>query len=327
MKRLLILILCVFSGFNFLYSQSMKKITYVSDDNPSGYFQVFVMLEDGSSKKQITNVDSDCYFPKLSSDENKVVYNTDAGIIYYVDNINQEKPDEPKYVFSGEHASFTNNDQTIVFNSDHEGVLTIYAIDLTDSEPYIISDLGYSNQQVVSKDGTKIVFSAFYQGGKDVILIDLEDTTDNNIYQISNNNNANLLPDISSDNMLITWASFNNNLQGTILILKEGKEYPLSKGIESANRPKFSPDDKKISFIAIGDTKTKLYVMETDGSNKKSFDIKGGNVANYLWLDSENILYDAENGENYNIGILNVSSGTSKLLSNNGSSMHPHVNN
>jgi hypothetical protein len=67
--------------------------------------------------------------------------------------------------------------------------------------------------------------------------------------------------------------------------------------------------------------------MDIDGNSKKSFDIKGGNVANYLWIDSDNILYDAENGSNYNIGILNVSSGNSKLLTSNGSSMHPHVNN
>ena len=319
--------LFVLSGFNLVFPQSGKTITYVSDDNPSGYFQVFTVNEDGTGKKQITNMSGDCYFPRLSSDGKKVVFNTDGGIVYVVDDIENETPPEPYYVFTGEHGSFTNDDQTIVFNSDFEGVLTIYAIDIGDSEPYIISDLGYSNQQVVSKDDSKIVFSAFYQGGKDVILIDLDDSTDNNVYQISNNNNANLLPDISSDNMLITWASFNNNLQGTIYILKEGKEIPLSKGIESANRPKFSPNDKKIAFIAINDTKTKLYTMDVDGSNKKSYDVKGGNVANILWYDSDNILYDAENGSNYNIGILNVSSGNSKLLTSSGSSMHPFVNN
>ncbi|MFA5012903.1 MAG: hypothetical protein WC644_13260 [Ignavibacteria bacterium] len=324
MNKMLISIIFVLSAFNIAFPQSGKLITYVSDDNPSGYFQVFVMNEDGSEKKQLSDMLDHCYFPSLSSDDKKVVFNTESGIIYYIDNIDQETPSQPIYVFTGEHASFANDDQTIIFNSDFEGVLTIYAIELGLSEPFIISDLGYSNQQLLSKDGTKIVFSSFYQGGKDVILIDFSDTTDNNVYKISNNNHANLFPDISSDNMLITWAAFDNNLQGTINILNDGNEIALSKGVESANRPKFSPDVKKIAFVAITDTKTKIYTMDIDGSNKKSFDIKGGNVANYQWLDSERIVYDAENGNEYNIGILDVTSGNSKILTNKNSSMHPH---
>lgn len=326
MNKLLISIVFVLSAINIAFPQSGRLITYVSDDNPTGYFQVFVMNEDGSGKKQLSNMSDHCYFPSLSLDEKKVVFNTESGVIYYIDNIDQETPSEPYYVFTGERATFENEDEIIVFNSDFEGVLTIYAIEIGLSEPYIISDLGYSNQQKLSKDWTKIVFSSFYKGGKDVILIDFSDPTDDNIYKISNNNYANLFPDISSDNMLITWAAFDNNLNGTIYLLKDGNEIALSKGIESANRPKFSPDVKKISFISITDTKTKIYTMDIDGSNKNSFDIKGGNVANYQWLDSDRIVYDAENGQEYNIGILDLTTGSSKLLTSTNSSMHPHSN-
>jgi Tol biopolymer transport system component len=163
------------------------------------------------------------------------------------------------------------------------------------------------------------------QGGKDVMLIDLDDTTENNVYQISNNDNANLLPDISSDNQMIVWSSFNNNLQGTIHIYKGGKESAISKGIVSSNRPKFSPDDKKIAFVEIGETKTKFHSMDLDGGTRKSYDIKGGSVANFMWIDSERILYDAEDGKNYDVGILNISTGKSELLTNKGSSMHPDI--
>lgn len=326
MNKIILLLAFVFMAFNIAISQPLRKITYVSDDNPSSRFQVFVINEDGTDKKQVSNMSADCYFPRLSHDGNKVVFNTDDGRIFYVDNINNEKPDDPYYIFDGEHPQFALDDRTIFFNSDFEGVLTIYAMEIGDSEPYLVSDLGYSNQQVLSKDNSKIVFSAFYQGGKDVILIDFDDTTDNNIYQISNNDDANLLPDISSDNMLITWAAFNNNLQGTIMLLKDGKEYKLSKGVTSANRPKFSPDDKKISFISINETTTKMNTVDLDGSNKKSYDIKGGNVANYFWFDNERILYDAENGNDYQIGLLDITTGKSKLLTSKGSSMHPHAN-
>ena len=324
MKKIIILILMVFTGYNIVLSQS-NKITYVSDQNSSGYYQVFVMNEDGGDKKQLTDMSTDCFFPKWSPDGSKIVFNTEDGRIFFINNVNTNKPDEPYFVFGGEHPSFSTDNETIIFNSDYEGILTIYAMAYNESEPIIVSNIGYSNQQVLSKDGSKIVFSSFMQGGKDVMLIDLDDTTENNVYQISNNDNANLLPDISSDNLMIVWASFNNNLQGTIHTYKDGKERAISKGIESAHRPKFSPNDTKIAFVAIGDTKVKFYTMDLEGNNRKSYDVRGGSVANYMWIDNERILYDAEDGKNYDVGILNISTGKSELLTDKGSSMHPDI--
>ncbi len=324
MKKIIIFLLMVLSGYNLVLSQS-KKITYVSDDNSSGYYQVFVMNEDGSSKKQLTDMSTDCYFPKWSPDGSKIVFYTEDGRIFYIGNVDTDNPADPYFVFGGEHPSFASDGETIFFNSDYEGILTIYAMEFNEYEPIIVSTVGYSNQQVVSRDGSKIVFSAFYDKGKDIILIDLDDTTESNVYQISSNDHANLLPDISSDNRLIVWAAFNNNLQGTIYLFKDGKETALSKGIESANRPRFSPDDKKIAFVFIGDTKTKLYTMNIDGSDKKSFDLNGRNVANYIWIDNDRILYDAEDGKNYEVGILNIETGKNTTLTSKGSSMHPDI--
>ncbi|MDD5362749.1 MAG: hypothetical protein PHN88_11495 [Ignavibacteria bacterium] len=324
MKKIIILFLMVLTGCNFVLSQS-KKITYVSDNNNSGHYQVFVMNDDGSEKKQLTDMSTDCYFPKWSPDGSKIVFNTDDNRIFFIADVNTDTPADPYYVFNGEHPSYASDGETIIFNSDYDGVLTIYAMAPNDPEPMIISALGYSNQQVLSADGSKLVFSAFFQKSKDIMLIDLDDTTDNNLYQISANDNANLMPDISSDNSKIIWASFNNNLQGTICIYSDGKEKALSKGIESANRPKFSPDDNMIAFVSISNTSVKLYTMNQDGTNKVSYDIKGGSVANHLWIDNERIIYDAENGSSYQVGILNVTTGKSELITKNGSNMHPDI--
>jgi Tol biopolymer transport system component len=283
------------------------------------------MDEDGSDQKQITDMSTDCFFPKWSPDGTKIVFYTEDGRIFFIDKVDTDKPDDPYFVFGGEHPSFGTDGETIVFNSDFEGILTIYAMMYNESEPIIVSNIGYSNQQVLSRDGSKIVFSSFYETGKDVMLIDLDDTTENNFYKISNNDNANLLPDISSDNLMIVWASFNNNLQGSIHLYKDGKESTIFKTSESANRPRFSPDDSKIAFVTIGETKIGFSIMNNDGSNKKNYDLKGGNVANFIWIDTDRILYDAEDGKNYNIGILDISTGKSTLLTGKGSSMHPDI--
>jgi len=324
MKKIIIVILMVLAGYNLVLSQS-KKITYVTDQNSSGYYQVFIMNEDGSGQKQITDMSTDCFFPKWSPDGSKIVFYTEDGRIFYIDKVDTDTPTDPYFVFGGEHPSFGTDGETIIFNSDFEGILTIYAMMYNESEPIIVSNLGYSNQQVLSRDGSKIVFSSFYETGKDVMLIDLDDSTENNVYKISNNDNANLLPDISSDNQMIVWASFNNNLQGSIHIYKEGKESTIFKTSESANRPRFSPDDSKIAFVTIGETKIALSIMGSDGGSRKNYDVKGGNVANFTWIDNDRILYDAEDGKNYNVGILSISSGKSTLLTGKGSSMHPDI--
>lgn len=322
MKKIIILLLMVLTGCNFVLSQS-GKIAYVSDNNKSGYYQVFVMNEDGTGKKQLTDMATDCYFPKWSPDGSKIVFNTEDGRIFYIADVNTDTPADPYYVFSGEHPSYDSDGETIFFNSDYEGGLTIYAMAPGEPEPFMISYLNYSNQQRLSPDGSKIVFSAYYQSTKDIMLIDLEDTTENNLYQISSGDNADLMPDISSDNYKIVWASFNNNLQGTIYLFDNGKEKAISKGIESANKPRFSPDDRTIAFVSISNTSVKLYTMDTEGNNKQSYDIQGGSVANFSWIDNERILYDAENGSNYEVGILNVKTGKSELLTKSGSNMHP----
>jgi len=48
-------------------------------------------------------------------------------------------------------------------------------------------------------------------------------------------------------------------------------------------------------------------------------------VGNYMWIDKERILYDAENGKNYDVGILNIKTGKSELLTDKSSNMHPDI--
>ncbi len=320
----IILFSLVFSAIS--YSQNGKKIVYVSDDNPSGTFQVYTMNEDGSNKKRLTDMADDCLYPRWSRDGTKIVFNTEGDRLFYIDNANTENPDEPRYICEGNHGCFSEDNSEIFFNSDVDGALTIYLKELTNSEePYIISLEGYSNQQVLSEDGSKLVFSAFYNGKKEILLIDLEDTTDANLYIISDNDDSNLYPDISSDNKKIVWASFDNNLKGTIKIFSKSKETALTKGMPSSNIPKFSPDNSKIAFLVIENTTVKLYTMNEDGSNKEYHSIKGGNIARYKWIDNNRIIYDAEDGSSYKIGIVDIKTGKSELLTSKGSCMLPDI--
>ncbi len=325
MNKIISTITFILLLFSIGYSQNGKKIVYSSDNTKSNYFQIFTMNEDGSGKKQITDLPANCSKPKWSQDGTKIVFQTDDERIFLIVNADTDSPEEPIFIFGGSNPSFTPDGEQIIFNSDHDGALSIYIIDPAEGEAYLISTIGYSNQQVLSKSGKYLVFSAFYEGSKCIMMTDLEDTTDENTIQININKDANLLPDISSDANMVVYAGFNNQLNGTIYIFDNGKEYALTKGITSCNLPKFSPNDKKIAFLSIGSNTVKLYTMNIDGSNKEALNTKGGNIGTYKWMDNEKIIYDSENGDNYQIGIVNVNNGTSNLLTSKGNNMHPDV--
>lgn len=317
------LILLMYSGSSFAQN---KKIAYCSNQTSSGLLQIFTMNEDGSDKKQLTDIEENCMKPRWSPDGKQIVFYTNKGLVYLIRDVENTASD-PFYVWSGYNPSFMPNGDEIMFNSEYEGVLSIFAIDTAQygTEPQLISDGDYSNMQVLSSDGKKVIFSAFEDDSKVIMIADLMDTTDNYITKVSKNNEANLEPDISSDGEKIAYASFDNNLKGTIRILHGSTEAPLSKGLPSSNVPKFSPDGKKIAFVVIGDNSVSLYVMNDDGSSKNDLNVRGGNVGIFQWIDNSRIVYDAGSEKNSGIGIVNVETGNSEIIADGGFNIQPCI--
>ncbi len=322
-KSLLILVLILSSGFGFAQD---KKIAYCSDQTSSGLLQIFIMNEDGSDKKQLTDINENCMKPKWSPDGKQIVFYTNKGLVYLIRDIDSTSSD-PFYVWSGYNPSFMPGGDEIMFNSEYDDVLSIFAIDTAkyETEPQLISDGGYSNMQVLSHDGNKVVFSAFDNDTKVIVIADLLDTTDNYITKVSKNNEANLEPDISSDDEKVVYASFDNNLKGTIRILQGGIEAPLTKGMPSSNVPRFSPDGNRIAFVVINNTNVSLYVMNDDGSSKRDLNVRGGSVGTFQWLDNENIVYDAGSESRTSIGIINVDTGANEIIAEGGFNLQPSV--
>lgn len=321
--RLIIVAIVLFAGQGFA---QQKKIAYCSNQTESGFLQIFTMNEDGSDKKQLTDIKENCMKPKWSPDGKQIVFYTDREYIYLIRNAETASPSaDPFYLYNGINPSFLPDGQQIMYNSENDEVLSIFVIDTAafGAEPYMVSDGGYSNMQVLSSDGSKLVFSAFNDGTKAVMIADLNDTTDNYITKISKNNDANLEPDISSDGRKFVYSSFDNNLKGTIRINESGNETALTKGMASSNVPRFSPDGNKIAFVVIGENSVSLYVMNSDGSGKKDLQISGGNVGTFEWIDNETIVYDAGSESKLNIGIIDVDSGNSEVIASGGFNLQP----
>ncbi|MBS1515156.1 MAG: PD40 domain-containing protein [Bacteroidetes bacterium] len=321
MKKIIIICVFLLSGIN-IFAQN-AKIVYTSNQSTNGYLQVFTMNEDGSDKKQIVTIETNCINPKWSHDGSRIVFGTSDDQVYVIDDI--EKGDY-RFIWKGSAPSFTLEDDAIIFVSDFEGVNSVYVIGLDDTEPFMLSEGDYSNQAILSKDGRFVVYSALLSSGKSVMLLDLNDTTESNTKKISVNKDANLEPDIAPENNRFVYAGFDMNLNGTIYIFENGKEKALTKDITSSTQPKFSPDGSKIGFAVIKGERVKLYTMGADGSSKKEISIKGGDLGTFKWLDNERIAYDAENENGqYSVGVVNIKTGDNKLLATQGFNLHPDI--
>jgi TolB protein len=321
MKTLVFLVLAL-----LFYSTSFaqKKIVYCSNQNSTGKLQVFMMNEDGSNKTQLTSLPYNCVNPKFSPDGVQIVFSTKPGHIYLIRNIYDAPNIRPYYLWSGYHPFFSADGNHVIFNDEFQRILSVMIIDTNGIEPGMISDGNYSNMPRLSPDGKNLVYSAMYDGSKTILVADMNDTTDNYISRVSINSNANIEPDISIDGKYV-YASFDNNLNGTILLYDKGREIALTKDLVSTNTPRFSPNGRKIAFVAIAGESVKLYTMNSDGSSKKLIPVQGGNVNVFHWIDDERILFDVESSTSGSIGIVNISTGNVQILASGGVNLHPHM--
>lgn len=322
MKRTFLSLLMLLFISTASFAQNIKKIVYVSSNNPTGLLQVFTMDGDGSNKKQITSMTTNCLRPKLSPDGKELVFQTDDLRIFYIEDITSSNP-EPYFVFGGSNPSFTADGKEIIFNSDHEFISSIYVMAPTAPDADLLALDGYCNQQELSQDGSKILFSGFLEGTKQIFLADLDDTTENYLTQISDNNESNLEPDMSDDESKFVYAGFDQALKGTIYINKNGTEKALTKGMPSCNQPKFSPDGKTIAFVVIEGTNVSLHVMDESGSNVTKIPTSGGSIGTFEWVNNETIIFDAGENSSYVVGTINIYTGENKTLASGDINIHP----
>jgi len=325
MQRINLILIIILITFSSTFAQN-KKIAYCSNQGTSEFLQVFTMNDDGTNKKQLTNLEENCMRPKFSPDGKQIVFYSDKGFVYLIRDVDNPDLNRTFLVWDGMYPTFMPDGNEIMFNSeDDDDVLSIYVIDTAEigAKPQIVTDGSYANQQILSSDGKTLAYSSFAGGTKAIMVANLEDESDNYISQASVNNDANLEPDFSSEGNMLVYASFDSNLNGTIRILIDGNESAISKGITSANVPRFSPDGKTIAFAVITGSNVDLYTMSPDGSNRRNLNISGGDLGTFQWVNNDTIVYDAGSDTRLSVGLVDVGSGSSEILAEGGFNLHP----
>jgi ABC-type sugar transport system substrate-binding protein len=164
---------------------------------------------------------------------------------------------------------------TITFESNRDGNWEIYRMAPDGSETVnLTNDPADDTRPVWSPDGTRIAFVSNRaiseeEGGLHIFVMNADGS---DLRQLTFNHWSDW-PSWSSDGSMITYTD-----GGDIFIINaDGNSEPinLTNSIEKDERSAWSPDGTKIAWSSGGDGQWNLFVMDTDGSNRKQITDNG----------------------------------------------------
>ncbi len=316
MKKYLFLLAVLLSSSGFALAQnSTGLIAFSSDATPENKQQIFIMDSKGDNVIQVAHIKGlDCYAPKFSPDGRKIVFNaTDiiSDYIYMVDLDDTSTFSFPKFIDGGTNPWFSPDGKLLVYRSEKNDDNAIFIMDLTTDSSFVVSDGSLSTHPQFSKDGTKIVYSSSANENFDLVVLNLEDTTENAQKTIANTKDAELYGTFSPSGNLIAYSAFDINYKGAVHIYnveKKSNKTVTSGG--SAYNPKFSPDGKYLAFVWDKSGNFEVYYCNTDGTGLKQLTTKKGNTIEFDWsADSKKIAYESLSDDLSSITVIDIESG------------------
>ncbi|MCX7877136.1 MAG: DPP IV N-terminal domain-containing protein [Ignavibacteria bacterium] len=316
MKILLLIVLL----FTTLTSYSQKKlISFSSDATKNDKQQIFIMDEDGDNVKQISQLDINCYAPKFSPDGRKIVFSANnriTDLIYMIDLDDTSTFRLPVFIDGGLDPVFSPDGSLLMYRSEKDEDNNIYIYEIATGESYPISDGSLSTHGEFSPDGEKVIYSSSMTQNFDLVLLDLNDTTEKAQKTIVSTKDAEIYGTFHPEGKLIAFASFDINYKGTLKTCDiNGKNIKTISSSGSSFNPKFSPDGKYLAFVSNKSGNFNIYICKPDGSNMKQLTSEKGNTVEFEWSgDSKKIVYDDQQDGVSAIWIINVETGKKQNL-------------
>jgi TolB protein len=145
----------------------------------------------------------------------------------------------------------------------------------------------------------------------DLVVLDLNDTTDKAQKTIITSKDAELQGTFSPDGEHIAFSSFNINYKGTLKICdSKGMDCKNVTSGGSAYNPKFSPDGKQLAFVWDKSGNFELYVCNADGSNINRLTSKKENTIEYDWSgDGKKMVYESVGDGVSSITVMDLATG------------------
>lgn len=263
-----------------LISGAMSEYEEKTDKYKTG---IYIIKFDGSNPQKISGDIIKPSYPVWSNDGTRIIFSA------------SDKKDKNTNIFSvkkdgtglirltnepGQNTtpSFSPDGKKIAFMSTREGEkFQIYVMkrDGTKIQRLTTDTTVSFCNPVWSKDGKKIVYYSDKSDGKDQVWIMNADGS--NQKMLTNSIGHNIFPDFSPDDKFVIFSSSNRSgenasyIDGSYLYMMNAdglKSAPLANIKSFFSR--FSKDGKKIAFIAGSFPKSKIYIVNRDGSDLKS---------------------------------------------------------
>jgi TolB protein len=313
-------------------TEKARLIAFSSDAAANDKQQIFIMDENGNGVMQVAFRDLDCYTPRFSPDGRKIVFgatNMISDYIYMVDLDDTSTFRFPKFIDGGIDPVFSPDGLYLLYRSEKNFDNAIYIMDLSTDSSYAISDGSLSTHAKFSADGKKIVYSSSADENFDLVVLDLDDTTDNAQKTIASTKDAEIYGTFSPDDKLISYSSFDINYKGTVHVCSStGKnDNAVSRGMGSSYNPKFSPDSKKLAFVSNKSGNFDIFICNSDGSGMKQITNSSGNTIEFDWFpDSKKIVYEDMKESVSSINIIDIETGkTTNLTGEKANNINPAV--
>jgi Tol biopolymer transport system component len=251
----------------------LGKIAFMSGlDSKAKVPQIYIMNDDGSNWKRLTNNMAGDWWPELSPDGSKIVFysNRDGNSeIYVMDTTgdNQQRLTNNK-AFDGYPKWLP--DGRISFVSDRAGSYAIYIMNADGSnQTRLANDPYFEGVHTWSPDGTKVAFNSDRDGNPEIYVMNADGS---HITRLTTNPAQDIFPAWSPDNIKIAFQSDRNgNFEIYAMNVDGSNQTRLTNNPGNDKYAAWSPDSSKIAFDSDRDCKNdvdEVYIMNSDGSSQ-----------------------------------------------------------
>jgi len=231
---------------------------------------VFFVLKDGTGLKRVTDDKMNAFYSGWSGNGKKIVFSvsdmaTKTADIYVIEKDGKGLKQITRSSGRNSAPAFSPDGKRLAFISTRDGdKMQIYIMDIDGSNQKRLttdSKIAYYSPQW-SLDSKKITYYSEIGDKKDQIWT--MDADGGNPKLLTNNIGHNFYPSFTPDGKVV-FISTRDGERGVYTVDSDGSNLKIIKGLK-ASFVRFSPDGKKIAYVAGKSPTTDIYVANSDGT-------------------------------------------------------------
>lgn len=254
----------------FHQSPTEALMAYIHETE--GYWQVWVMEDDGTQARQVTYSGQDKRNPTWSPDGAKIAYRTNNGQLYLVTVASGEETEILRGIRNVQDPNWCGATNEIVFakfGPHSVDTSDIWKADVSGTQTVLLTrDKVIKYQPVFSPAGDRVAFAKLEGKFEHHLWVMDADGTD--LEQLTTGDGVNFLPAFSPDGESLAFAS---NRDGNFEVYcmdlrkREARRVTISEGLDTS--PVFLLDGQGLAFVSNRSGSQQIWAMGIDGSNPR----------------------------------------------------------